>query len=221
MLDKDVFDFLNLLKRNNNREWFKQNKELHDQSKKKVLEFSQKLFEELKVENNLDKSKVFRIYRDVRFSKNKTPYKNHFGIGFHRTKPQYRGGYYLHIEPDNSFLATGFWAPDKTDLYRIRKEIEQDHQYFSNIAESNQLIKSWNSMLGEQLKTAPKGFDKNHPGIQYLRYKQFIFSQKISNEQLQNPSFSQWIIKEFSIIKPFLNYMGEVLTTDLNGEPLF
>ncbi|MFL2570990.1 MAG: DUF2461 domain-containing protein [Parvicellaceae bacterium] len=221
MLDKDVFDFLNLLKRNNNREWFKQNKELHDQSKKKVLEFSQKLFEELKVENNLDKSKVFRIYRDVRFSKNKTPYKNHFGIGFHRTKPQYRGGYYLHIEPENSFLATGFWAPDKTDLYRIRKEIEQDHQYFSNIAESNQLIKSWNSMLGEQLKTAPKGFDKNHPGIQYLRYKQFIFSQKISNEQLQNPSFSQWIIKEFSIIKPFLNYMGEVLTTDLNGEPLF
>ena len=221
MLDKDVFDFLNLLKRNNNREWFKQNKELHDQSKKKVLEFSQKLFEELKVENNLDKSKVFRIYRDVRFSKNKTPYKNHFGIGFHRTKPQYRGGYYLHIEPDNSFLATGFWAPDKTDLYRIRKEIEQDHQYFSNIAESNQLIKSWNPMVGEQLKTAPKGFDKNHPGIQYLRYKQFIFSQKISNEQLQNPSFSQWIIKEFSIIKPFLNYMGEVLTTDLNGEPLF
>ena len=221
MLDKDVFDFLNLLKRNNNREWFKQNKELHDQSKKKVLEFSQKLFEELKVENNLDKSKVFRIYRDVRFSKNKTPYKNHFGIGFHRTKPQYRGGYYLHIEPENSFLATGFWAPDKTDLYRIRKEIEQDHQYFSNIEESNQLIKSWNPMVGEQLKTAPKGFDKNHPGIQYLRYKQFIFSQKISNEQLQNPSFSQWIIKEFSIIKPFLNYMGEVLTTDLNGEPLF
>jgi len=221
MLDKDVFDFLNLLKRNNNREWFKQNKELHDQSKKKVLEFSQKLFEELKVENNLDKSKVFRIYRDVRFSKNKTPYKNHFGIGFHRTKPQYRGGYYLHIEPENSFLATGFWAPDKTDLYRIRKEIEQDHQYFSNIAESNQLIKSWNPMVGEQLKTAPKGFDKNHPGIQYLRYKQFIFSQKISNEQLLNPSFSQWIIKEFSIIKPFLNYMGEVLTTDLNGEPLF
>lgn len=221
MLDKDVFDFLNLLKRNNNREWFKQNKELHDQSKKKVLEFSQKLFEELKVENNLDKSKVFRIYRDVRFSKNKTPYKNHFGIGFHRTKPQYRGGYYLHIEPENSFLATGFWAPDKTDLHRIRKEIEQDHQYFSNIAESKQLIKSWNSMVGEQLKTAPKGFDKNHPGIQYLRYKQFIFSQKISNEQLQNPSFSQWIIKEFSIIKPFLNYMGEVLTTDLNGEPLF
>jgi uncharacterized protein (TIGR02453 family) len=162
MLDKDVFDFLNLLKRNNNREWFKQNKELHDQSKKKVLEFSQKLFEELKVENNLDKSKVFRIYRDVRFSKNKTPYKNHFGIGFHRTKPQYRGGYYLHIEPENSFLATGFWAPDKTDLYRIRKEIEQDHQYFSNIAESNQLIKSWNPMVGEQLKTAPKGFDKNH-----------------------------------------------------------
>ena len=221
MLDKDVFDFLNLLKRNNNREWFKQNKELHDQSKKKVLEFSQKLFEQLKVENNLDKSKVFRIYRDVRFSKNKTPYKNHFGIGFHRTKPQYRGGYYLHIEPDNSFLATGFWAPDKTDLYRIRKEIEQDHQYFSKIAESNQLIKSWNPMVGEQLKTAPKGFDKNHPGIQYLRYKQFIFSQKISNEQLQNPSFSQWITKEFLIIKPFLNYMGEVLTTDLNGEPLF
>ena len=101
MLEQEVFNFLNQLTLNNNRDWFKKNKHLHDHSKKIVTNYAEELFQQLKVDNQLDRVKVFRIYRDVRFSKNKTPYKTHFGISFHRSKPKYRGGYYLHIEPEN------------------------------------------------------------------------------------------------------------------------
>ena len=221
MLEKEVFTFLKLLKQNNNRDRFKKNKHLHDASKQIIQEFSNSLFQDLKKENNLDSVKVFRIYRDIRFSKNKTPYKNHFGIAFHRTKPLFRGGYYLHIEPRNSFLATGFWAPNKDDLLRIRKEIEIAGNDFIEVVEKKSITNSWNKLQGEKLKTCPKGFNKNHPSIEYLRFKQFIFSQKIDEQKLLHPNFNKWLKKEFKIILPFLDYLSEVLTTDLNGETIF
>ena len=220
MLSKEIFEFLNQLKINNNREWFKQHKAEHDVARKKVIEFSTQLFSTIQQGNNLDEYKVFRIYRDVRFSKNKTPYKTHFGIGFHRSKPKYRGGYYLHLEPGNSFLASGFWQPNKDDLLRVRKEIELDHQHFTKVTTDPKLIKNWNSLAGEQLKTAPKGFDKNHPGIKLLRFKQFIYSQKISDSQLQELDFYMSVKNEFKSILPFLDFMGDILTSDLNGESL-
>lgn len=220
MLSKEVFQFLKQLEKNNNRDWFKENKQLHDQAKKIVQSFTEQLFHHLKNENNLDDFKVFRIYRDIRFSKNKTPYKTHFGIGFHRLKPVHRGGYYLHLEPGNSFLASGFWQPNKEDLLRIRKEIELDHEFFAKATNQPKLIKSWNSMVGEQLKLAPKGFDKNHPGIKLLRFKQFIYSQKISDSQLYASDFNKVIKKEFNSILPFLDFMGDILTSDLNGESI-
>ncbi len=220
MLDQDVFIFLNQLKQNNNRDWFKQNKHLHDHSRKKTIEFSENLFNLLKGDNQLDKFKVFRIYRDVRFSKNKTPYKNHFGIAFHRKKPEYRGGYYLHFEPENSFIATGFWKPNKEDLFRIRKEIECDHLYFKDVINHPNFVAKWNSLTGDQLKTAPKGFERDHPGIEFLRFKQFIYLKKIKDKDIFNESFSSWVADQFKAAKPFVDYMGDVLTTDLNGESI-
>ena len=220
MLDQDVFVFLNQLKQNNNREWFKQNKLHHDLSRKKTVEFSENLFNLLKGDNQLDKFKVFRIYRDVRFSKNKTPYKNHFGISFHRKKPEYRGGYYLHFEPENSFIAMGFWKPNKDDLLRIRKEIECDHLYFENVTHHQDLIAKWNSLTGDQLKTAPKGFERDHPGIKLLRFKQFIYLKKIKDKDIFSENFSPWVAEQFKAAKPFVNYMGDVLTTDLDGESI-
>lgn len=220
MPNKEVFHFLKQLAQNNNRDWFKDNKNLHDNSKKAVLKFAEQLFHQLKKDNNLDEFKVFRIYRDIRFSKNKTPYKTHFGIGFHREKPKFRGGYYLHLEPGNSFIAAGFWQPNKDDLLRIRKEIELDHENFIKVTAEKSLVKSWNTLKGEQLKTAPKGFDKSHPAIKLLRFKQFIYSQEISDSELVNTKFDKFLINEFKSIYPFLNYMSEVLTTDLNGESL-
>ena len=218
MLDQDVFNFLNQLKLNNNRDWFKKNKSLHDRSKKLVTNYAEELFQQLKVDNQLDRVKVFRIYRDVRFSKNKTPYKTHFGISFHRIKPKYRGGYYLHIEPGNSFIATGFWKPEKEDLLRIRKEIEADHSYFKNVVQHPTLNKKWGTLKGDTLKTAPKGFEKDHPGIEHLRFKQFIFMKKINDQEIVKANFNDWIKEQFKAAKPFVNFMGEILTTDLNGE---
>ena len=165
MLHPSVFPFLEELRDNNNRDWFKDNKHKHDAARAHVVQFTQALFERLSDVNQLDGQKVFRVYRDVRFSKNKTPYKSHFGIGFHRIKPQYRGGYYLHLEPGASFFGAGFWGPNKDDLFRVRKEIEMDPEYFEKMATAKKLTETWGAMKGDQLKTAPKGFDKEHPGI--------------------------------------------------------
>ncbi len=220
MLEQEVFNFLNQLTLNNNRDWFKKNKHLHDHSKKIVTNYAEELFQQLKADNQLDRVKVFRIYRDVRFSKNKTPYKTHFGISFHRSKPKYRGGYYLHIEPENSFIATGFWKPEKEDLLRIRKEIEADHSYFKNVVQHPTLNKKWGTLKGDTLKTVPKGFEKDHPGIEHLRFKQFIFMKKINDQEIVKANFNDWIKEQFKAAKPFVNFMGEILTTDLNGESI-
>ena len=220
MLQKDVFTFLKSLKKNNNRDWFKDNKPLHDQSRKQVEEFSRQLFDQLKNNNQLDQHKVFRIYRDVRFSKNKTPYKTHFGMSFRREKPNYRGGYYLHVEPGASFFGVGFWGPSKEDLFRLRKEIEMDHEYFIEMATAKPLNEKWGALQGEKLKTAPKGFEREHPGIEYLRHKQFVFIKHIDDQLLVDPKFGDWVSEHCDAIRPFLNYMGEILTTDLNGESI-
>ena len=220
MLAPEVFPFLNSLKENNNREWFKEHKTEHDEARNAVVHLSSRLFESLNNENQLDKHKVFRIYRDVRFSKNKTPYKTHFGISFHRQKPKYRGGYYLHLEPGASFLGVGFWGPNKEDLFRIRKEIEMDHEYFEKVATNKKLLNKWGEMQGDHLKMAPKGFEKDHPGIEYLRHKQFVFIKNIDDKLLLDSNFDSWMSKQLDAIRPFLNYMGDVLTSDLNGESI-
>ncbi len=218
MLNRDVFSFLNQLIENNNRDWFKVNKSTHDECRNNVIEFSEQLYNLLKKNNQLDNYKVFRIYRDVRFSKNKTPYKNHFGVAFHRTKPLYRGGYYIHFEPKNSFIACGFWKPEKNDLFRIRKEIEADYDCFKSVVNHPLLIKKWGSLKGDKLKTAPKGFERNHPGIDLLRFKQFIYMKRIKDDFFFNEEFIQWVEQQFEAVKPMVNYMGDILTTNLNGE---
>ena len=220
MLHPSVFPFLHELRDNNNRDWFKANKHKHDAARTHVIDFTTRLFERLSDDNQLDRQKVFRIYRDVRFSKNKTPYKSHFGIGFHRIKPRFRGGYYLHLEPGASFFGAGFWGPNKEDLLRIRKEIEMDPEYFEKMATAKALKQTWGEMKGEQLKTAPKGFDKAHPGVKNLRFKQYIFTKEIPETLLYDENFEQWMVDHFNAIRPFLDYVGEVLTSDLNGESL-
>ena len=208
MLHPSIFPFLDELRENNNRDWFKANKHKHDEARAHVVQFTQALFECLSDENQLDRQKVFRVYRDVRFSKNKTPYKSHFGIGFHRIKPQFRGGYYLHLEPGASFFGAGFWGPNKDDLLRVRKEIEMDPEYFEKMATAKELTKTWGAMKGDQLKTAPKGFDKEHPGIKNLRFKQYIFTKEIPDALLYDKNFKQWMVGSFQCHSSLLGLHG-------------
>ncbi|MBT8303037.1 MAG: DUF2461 domain-containing protein, partial [Bacteroidia bacterium] len=155
------------------------------------------------------------------FSKNKLPYKTHFGGSFRRKKPELRGGYYLHIQPNNeSFIATGFWEPNKEDLFRIRKEFEQDDDEIREVINDKAFKKVWGELVGDEVKTAPKGFNKEHKAIDLIRKKQFIFTKKFTDKEVLSPNFIKDVDNAFKAIRPYFDYMSDVLTTDLNGVSL-
>lgn len=218
---QDVLDFFNKLEKNNDRDWFNEHKKEFKTIETKAKKAYQSLFTALKLHDDVDQVKMFRIYRDVRFSKNKSPYKTHLGGSFHRKKPQLRGGYYLHIQPNNqSFIATGFWEPSKEDLLRIRKEFEMDDSHIRKIINQKDFNSTWGNFVGDELKTAPKGFDKEHPAIDLIRKKQYIFTKKYTDKQVVSDGFLDDVNTSFKAIRPYFDYMSEVLTTNLNGESL-
>ncbi|MEK9602991.1 MAG: DUF2461 domain-containing protein [Flavobacteriaceae bacterium] len=219
-INPKVFNFFKALAQNNNRDWFESHKPEFKVLESEVKEFVKEIERALQLHDKIDKSKIFRIYRDVRFSKNKTPYKTHFGMVFHREKPALRGGYYIHLEPNNSFLGVGFWAPEPKDLFRIRKELEVDAEEFREIMADPTFEKYWGSLQGDEVKTAPKGFDKEHPNIDLIKKKQFTFLKKLSDKQVISKDFPTLVDTHFIHIRPFFDYMSSVLTTDLNGESL-
>ncbi|MBT8254650.1 MAG: DUF2461 domain-containing protein [Flavobacteriaceae bacterium] len=220
-IPKEALSFFNRLAKNNNRDWFNDHKKEFKAIEAEVKEFYNLIYNNLNVHDTVDKLKLFRIYRDIRFSKDKTPYKTHFGGSFHRKKPKLRGGYYLHISPnDQSFLATGFWEPHKDDLFRIRKEFEMDDSEIRAIIGNPKFNKVWGEFVGDELKTAPKGFNKEHPAIDLIRKKQFIFTKPYADKEIISPGFLEDIDKSFKLIRPYFDYMSDVLTTDLNGVSL-
>ncbi|NHM02083.1 DUF2461 domain-containing protein [Flavobacterium difficile] len=221
MLTKSTFDYLELLTKNNNRDWFTDNKKRFETENNFVKAFFTEVYSELEKIDSLEKMQVFRIYRDVRFSKNKLPYKNHFSVGFSRTKPMLRGGMYLHIENNASFVGGGFWEPNNEDLLRIRKEIELDASELREIIADNTFKKFFDTLEGEELKTAPKNFDKTHPDIDLIRKKQYLLTRKFTNKEVLSPNFKEEVIATFAAMRPFFNYMSDVLTTDLNGESIY
>jgi uncharacterized protein (TIGR02453 family) len=221
MLTKSTFEFLELLSKNNNREWFTENKKPFEIENNLAKAFFTEVYTDLDKIDSLEKMQVFRIYRDVRFSKDKLPYKNHFSVGFSRTKPMLRGGMYLHIENEASFVGGGFWAPNNDDLLRIRKEIELDASDLREIISNTTFKKMFGTLEGEELKTAPKNFDKTHPDIDLIRKKQYLLTRKFSNKEVMSPNFKEEVIATFAAMRPFFNYMSDVLTSDLNGESLY
>lgn len=220
-LSPKIFDFFKDLKNNNNRVWFLKNKSSFNPNQEQVKIFGEMVKDRLNNFDNIDKFKLFRIYRDVRFSKNKTPYKTHFGLTWHRMKPKLRGGYYLHIENKRSFLACGFWAPIPQDLKRIRDEISHDSRELKSILFDNEFQSVWGQLKGDEVKTAPRGFDKNHPDIELIKKKQYILTINLTNNDVCSENFIERIEQVLFKVKPFVDYMSEVLTTDDNGEPLF
>jgi len=221
MLTKSTFEFLDLLNKNNNRDWFTENKKRFEAENNLAKAFFTEVYIDLEKIDSLEKMQVFRIYRDVRFSKDKLPYKNHFSVGFSRTKPMLRGGMYLHIENEASFVGGGFWAPNNEDLLRIRKEIELDASDLREIISNTTFKKMFGTLEGEELKTAPKNFDKTHPDIDLIRKKQYLLTRKFSNQEVMSPNFREEVIATFAAMRPFFNYMSDVLTSDLNGESLY
>jgi len=217
----DVFTFLKELEKNNNRDWFTAHKKEYEVLKDDMKSFFTALGEQVKRHDDIERVKIFRIYRDVRFSKNKTPYKINFSSSLSRAGARLRGGYYIHIQPNNaSFIATGFWGPEKEDLLRIRKELELDATEFRKIIGAKKLKSIWGELHGEELKTAPKGFDKAHANIDLIRKKQFIFSLSFTDKEVLDPNFGNEVNQSFKAIRPYFDLMSDVLTTNLNGESL-
>jgi uncharacterized protein (TIGR02453 family) len=218
---KSVFSFFKKLEKNNNRDWFNANKPEFKSVEAEVKQVYQKLLERLEVHDNIDKLKLFRIYRDVRFSKDKTPYKINFSSSLSRAGAKLRGGYYIHVQPNNgSILAAGFWGPEKKDLLRIRKELEVDASEFRQIIGSKKLKSIWGDLVGQELKTSPKGFDKEHPNIDLIKKKQFIFTRTFTDKEVLDSGFINEVNKSFKAIRPYFDLMSDILTTDLNGESL-
>lgn len=220
-ITKDSLTFLDTLKANNDREWFNANKDQYLKQHQNIIEFADDLLEKLNKHDNIEtpsgKKSLFRIYRDVRFSKDKSPYKTNWAGGFKRATKHLRGGYYFHIEPDNVFVGGGFWAPNKEDLQRIREDIVTDADELKAILDSKDFKDAFGELEGEQLKTSPKGFDKEHPDIDLLRYKQFIVSKKFSKEEALSKDFSKMVDDTFKKMRPFFDYMSVSVTTDANG----
>ena len=219
-INPDVFAFFKELEQNNSREWFEPQKKRFKVLESEVKQFSAVLQEQMNTHDSIDKVKLFRLYRDVRFSKDKTPFKTHFGISFHREKPALRGGYYLHIKPGDNFIATGFWNPAKEDLFRIRKEMEIDADEFREIMNQASFKKVWGPLEGEEVKTAPKGFSKEDANIDLIRKKAYLFTKRYSDKEVLSANFLTQVNADFKAVRPYFDYMSSVLTTDLNGESL-
>lgn len=218
-------DYLKMLKENNDRDWFNENKDRYLKEYDSLEHFADALLQELRshdvIQTASGKKSLHRIYRDTRFSKDKTPYKTNWSGGYKRATALRRGGYYFHIEPGNSFIAGGFWAPNTEDIKRIREDISSDPDTLRKIIGSKSFKATFGSLQGEQLKTTPKGFDAADSAIDLLRYKQFLLVKRFTDDEVLSPSFLKEADQTFKNMRPFFDYMSEVLTTDANGEPLY
>ena len=205
--------FLKTLENNNNREWFNENKHLYIEAQENMLVFIEKLIEEIsKFDEEIlkidPKKALFRIYRDIRFSKLKIPYKTHFGASLGMGKGNKISGYYLHIEPGKSFLAGGVYQPEPSVLKEIRKEISMNSSEFKKILEQNDFRNNFRGLSVEsKLKRVPNDFEKDDPMAEFLKLKNFIVTHPISDEQLFDKNAAQHFAKIFESIQPLNQFL--------------
>ncbi|WP_420386143.1 DUF2461 domain-containing protein [Roseivirga sp.] len=220
-IPQSVFDFLRQLEENNNRDWFNENKKNYQREHEHVIAFADELLNRMKEVDQITtvsgKKSLMRIYRDVRFSKDKRPYDPRFAGSFARIKPQLRGGYFFRFKPGDTVVGGGFYQPNADDLKLIREHIAQDDQPLRDVLENQRFKSVFGELMGEQLKTAPKGFEKDHPSIDLLRYKSMYTFKSFTDDEVHSKQFLEEVMNVFLAIRPFFDVMTEYLTTDLNG----
>lgn len=220
MTMKLLLEFLMEIHQNNNKEWFVANKPRYDSLFIQFKGFVKEVEIGLAKHDQVEEGKVFRIYRDVRFSPDKTPYKSNMSGYFQRSTARLRGGFYLHVQPGESFVGGGFWNPENQDLKRIRDEFAFDHKSIEPIVAVPIFQKYFGKIEGDALKTAPRGFDKEHPAIDLIRMKQYVVKRPFTDKEVIADDFAEEIVKTFVAMIPFFNYMSQILTTNLNGESI-
>ncbi len=221
-IEKSTFKFLKDLHKNNTRDWFADNKSTYTKALQNAKDVFAEIHQKLQAHDEIEKSKMMRIYRDVRFSHDKTPYKAHFANSYSRLGKELRGGYFLRIRPGESFLAGGFWEPNKEDLFRIRKEIEMDASEIRGVLKNKNYIKHFGGKFESfgELKTAPRGFDATHPDVDLLRKKGFIAVKNFTDQEVLSTDFIDKVDESYKALRPFFNLFSDILTTNLNGESI-
>ncbi len=223
MLSKDSLQFLDDLKANNNREWFLDNKKRYETFKK---DYHQLVANFLDVLKPLDlslkslevKNCTFRINRDIRFSKDKSPYKDHIGIWFSTgSKGSNRSGYYIHISNTMSFIAGGCYCPEASDLKKIRKEIAFFYEDLNAIIGEEKFQKEFKDFDRNEnnvLKNPPRGFEKEHPAIEFLKLKSFETSQKFNINEVTSKDFVSIMAQKLIVLKPLNDFLNRALTSE-------
>lgn len=214
-ISNTTFKFLKDLKNNNNREWFNDNKKRYEAAKEEFETFIGALITNISkfdapIGSLEPKKTIFRIYRDVRFSANKDPYKVNFGAHLSNSpsKIHDRAGYYIQIQPGNSFLAGGAYLPPSAWINKIRQEIDYNTDEFKKILNNATFKKYFGGITGEQLKTAPKGYPKDHPEIELLRYKSFLVSNECGDKEVTSDDFLKHATSVFKAMKPFDDFLN-------------
>lgn len=215
MIDKSTLSFLKGLSDNNSREWFNSHKAEYENARENALDFTAKLISKLSAFDNTipadlnPKDCVMRIYRDIRFSNDKTPYKTNFGIAISSNGKNFKGpGYYLHLQPGSSFVAAGSWYPEAAELKSIRQEIDYNGQYFKSILKAREFVDAFGDLDRESsLKTVPKGYSADNDSIEYLKLKSFTASSPISDKDLLAKNSAEIVSKLFHDVHPLMLFL--------------
>lgn len=215
---KRILSFLSQIRRNNNREWFEKNKSRYLEAKQLFEDFLEALHKELlKFDESLaglnPRKQAFRIYRDVRFSKDKRPYKVNMGAAFSpRGKMEQEPGYYIHLEPGNCFVAGGLYMPSAENLAKVRQEIDYNGEALLRILNSRNFKKYFSGLDDfDKLKTVPKGYAKDHPLIDLLRHRSFVVSHAFSDEEVSQEKFVKKVATACRAMKPFNDFLKTAL----------
>ncbi|KAF2332879.1 DUF2461 domain-containing protein [Flavobacterium ginsenosidimutans] len=223
MLTKESLQFLDDLKRNNNREWFQENKKRYEVFKKDYHQLVSDFLDAMKpLDPSLEllevKNCTFRINRDIRFSKDKSPYKAHLGIWMSGgTKGLNRAGYYVHIEKGASFIAGGFYSPEAEDLKKVRKEIAFFYDDLQEILNDKNFKKEFESLdinENNSLKSMPRGYEKDHPAIEFLKLKSFTATQVYNVSEVMEKDFVKKMSQKLIALKPLNEFINRALDTE-------
>jgi len=220
MLQQTTVQFLRNLKKNNKKEWFDANRTKYESAKKNVEDLSVEIIKRLShtddsIAHLQPKDCMFRINRDVRFSKDKSPYKTNMGVYFSKGgKKGINAGYYFHLEPGSSFVAGGLWMPMPPELKKVRQEIDYSWAEFSKITGS----KKFKSVFGDldmsnefALSRPPKGYEADNPAISYLKLKSFIATTKIKDADLTSKDLVKKVTVHFESLKPLIDFLNRAI----------
>ena len=218
MLQSSTLKFLRDLKKNNNRPWFEVHRKQYEGAKEDFLLMTEKLIAgiatfDAPIAYLKAKDCTFRINRDVRFSKDKSPYKNNIAAYFNRNGKKGNGaGYYLHIEPSKSFAAGGIWVPEPKDLIKIRQEIDYSFDEWKKITGNTSFKKTFNQgVKGEALVRPPKGYEENNPAIAYLKLKNFAVTKAFTDADVQSKTFVKDVANTFKTMKPMIDFLNAAI----------